>query len=140
MKLKSNKDHYQGQNEAWKSAIHILWGLLLNCHINFKKDWKNLRFLPQVHILTFASTLKISAQNFEFWPLFKGVKDCWMAYLYFKKFHVYAGLGSLWLGTWWVRGELRLTLAKEEVLDSIPVGGDWYHDVEAMRWWIKEGR
>jgi hypothetical protein len=52
MKLKSNKDHYQGQNEASKSAIHILQGLLLKCHINFKKNSKNLNFLPQVHMLS----------------------------------------------------------------------------------------
>jgi hypothetical protein len=32
----------------------------------------------------------------------------------------------LWLGTWWVRGELRLILGNEEVLGSIPVGGDLY--------------
>jgi hypothetical protein len=33
-------------------------------------------------------------------------------------------LGSLWLGTWWIRGEKRQNLGKEEVLGSIPVGGD----------------
>jgi hypothetical protein len=48
MKLKSNKDHYQGQNEA----IHILQGLLLKCHIIYFLNKKNLKFLPQVHILS----------------------------------------------------------------------------------------
>jgi hypothetical protein len=28
------------------------------------------------------------------------------------------------LGTWWIRGELRLILGNDEVLGSIPVGGD----------------
>jgi hypothetical protein len=51
MKLKSKKDHYQGQNEAWKSAIHIQQGLFLKCHINFIKKFKKLKFLPQLHML-----------------------------------------------------------------------------------------
>jgi hypothetical protein len=32
------------------------------------------------------------------------------------------GLGSLWLGSWWVRGELGLILGDEEVMGSILVG------------------
>jgi hypothetical protein len=36
---------------------------------------------------------------------------------------MHVGLGRFWLGTWQVRGELRLILGKEEVLGSIPVGG-----------------
>jgi hypothetical protein len=52
MKLKTSRDHFQGQNEASKSAIHILQGLLLKCYINFKKNWKNLKFLPQVYMLS----------------------------------------------------------------------------------------
>jgi hypothetical protein len=43
---------------------------------------------------------------------------------YIDFFEIFMYLGSLWLGTWWVRGELRLTLGKKEVLGSIPVGGD----------------
>jgi hypothetical protein len=35
------------------------------------------------------------------------------------------------LGTWWVRGELKLILEKEEVLGLIPVGE------HIMRWWIE---
>jgi hypothetical protein len=34
------------------------------------------------------------------------------------------GLVGLWLGTWWVRGELRLILGNEEVMGLIPVGWD----------------
>jgi hypothetical protein len=76
MKLKSNKDHYQGQNEAWKSAIHILQGLLLKCHINFKKSQKKSEIFNTSTYANLASTLKISAQNFDFWSVFRGVKVC----------------------------------------------------------------
>jgi hypothetical protein len=61
MKLKFNKDHYQGQNEAWKSAIHILQGLLLKCHINFKKIKKIWIFYhtyiryPCIYLKNFSS-------------------------------------------------------------------------------------
>jgi hypothetical protein len=51
MMLKSKWDHYQGRNQAWKSAIQILQVLLLKWHINFKKNKKNLKFLPQVNIV-----------------------------------------------------------------------------------------
>jgi hypothetical protein len=30
---------------------------------------------------------------------------------------------GLWLGTWWIRGELGLALGDEEVMGSILVGG-----------------
>jgi hypothetical protein len=42
---------------------------------------------------------------------------------------VYTGLENLWLGNCWIRGELGVTFGKEEVLGSIPVGGDCHHDV-----------
>jgi hypothetical protein len=83
MKLKSNKNHYQGQNEAWKSAIHNLQGLLLKCHINFKKNKKRSEIFTTSTYATLASTLKISAQNFDFWPLFRDIKDCWYVILIF---------------------------------------------------------
>jgi hypothetical protein len=77
MKLKSNKDHYQGQNEAWKLAIHILQRLFLKCHIIYFLNKQNLNFFTTSTYATFASILKISAQNFDLGPLFWGVKDCW---------------------------------------------------------------
>jgi hypothetical protein len=52
MKLESNKDHHQGQSEAWKSAIHILQVLYLKWHKNFKKNWKNLRLLLHVGMVS----------------------------------------------------------------------------------------
>ena len=122
-KLKSNRDHYQGQNEAWKSIIHILQGLLLKCHIILKKNQVNLIFLPQVHIAILAFTLKILAQNFDFWPLLIWCQRLLIWYIDILKSFIYMQGWGLWLGTWWVRRELILTLGKEEVLDSIPVGG-----------------
>ena len=129
MKLKSNKDHYQGQNESWKSAIYILQGLLLKCHISFFFKSKGFEIFTTSTYATLASTLKISAQNNDFWPLYRCIKDCWMVYWHFKNFHVHAGLRGLWLGTWWIRGELRLILGNEEVLGLVLVWRDWYHDV-----------
>jgi hypothetical protein len=123
MKLKSKKDHYQGQNEAWKSAIHILQRLLLKCHIIlFFKSKKSEIFTTNTCAI-FVSTLKRFAQNSYFWPLFWGVKDCWYSILTFLKLSCTCGFGGLWLGTWWVRGELGLLLGDEEVMGSIPVGG-----------------
>jgi hypothetical protein len=121
MKLKSNKDHYQGQSEAWKSAIHNLQGLLLKRYINFKKIQKRSEIFTASTYATLASTLKISTQNFNFWPLFRGVKDCWYGILTFKKLSCACRLWSLWLGTWWVRGESGLIFGDEEVMGSIPV-------------------
>jgi hypothetical protein len=72
MKLKSNKNHYQGQNEAWKSA---------STKSTFEMPHKFQFFKKKSEIFTintcaiFASTLKISAQNSDFWPLVWGVKD-----------------------------------------------------------------
>jgi hypothetical protein len=65
MKLKSYKDHYQGQNEASKSTIHILQGLLLKCPINFKKIGKIKIFTTSTYAIL-AFTLKNLAQNFDF--------------------------------------------------------------------------
>jgi hypothetical protein len=52
MKLKCKWDHHQDRNQAWKSAIEILQVLLLKWHINFKNKNKNLKCLPQVHIVS----------------------------------------------------------------------------------------
>jgi hypothetical protein len=129
MKLKSNRDHYQGQNEASKWAIYILQGLLLKCHIIYFLKSENFEIFTTSTYAILASTLKISAQNFDFDPISEVSKTAKLVYWLFKNIHVHAGLGSLWLSTWWVRRELRLTLGKKEFLGSIPVGGDWYHDV-----------
>jgi hypothetical protein len=128
MKLKSNRDHYQGQNEAWKSAITFYKATFEMPHKFQNKLKKNEIFTTSTYAIL-ASTLKFSAQNFNFKPLFRGVKDYWMVYWLFWNIHVHASLGSLWLGTWWIRRELRLTLWKEEVLGLIPIEGDWHHDV-----------
>jgi hypothetical protein len=52
MKLKSNKDHHGGQNQAWKLARHILQVLLLKWHINFRRDWGNLEFILEVDMIS----------------------------------------------------------------------------------------
>jgi hypothetical protein len=79
MKLKSNKDHYQGQNEAWKSTIHILQGLLLKCHINYYFKKKSEIFTTSPYA-TLASSLKISTQNFDLWPCLEVSKTANMVY------------------------------------------------------------
>jgi hypothetical protein len=58
MKLKSNRDHHQV--------------LLLKWHIIYFFNLKALKFLSQVHIGT--PTIKISTQNFTFWPSIRDVK------------------------------------------------------------------
>ena len=44
-------------------------------HNYFFKSEKFKIFTTSTYAI-FAFTLKISAQNFDFWPHFKGVKDC----------------------------------------------------------------
>jgi hypothetical protein len=95
MKPKSNRDYYQGQNEALKSALHILNGLLLECHIIYFLNWKKFEIFTTSTYAIFASSLKISAQNFDFWPLFRGVKDCWYGILTFLKVLWTCELGEL---------------------------------------------
>jgi hypothetical protein len=95
MKLKSNKDRYQGQYEAWKSAIYILQELLLKCHINFKKNQNKLRCFPNKYICYPCTYSKILAQNFDFWPLFRGAKDCSYGILTFLKASYACGLGEV---------------------------------------------
>jgi hypothetical protein len=65
MKLKSNRNHYQGQNKASKSAIHIQ-GLLLKCHIIYFLNQKKLNILPQVHMLSLHYLKNFSS---KFWLL-----------------------------------------------------------------------
>jgi hypothetical protein len=120
IKLKSNKDHYQGQNEAWKSALHILQGLLLKCHIIYFLNKKNLKVLPQVNMLSLHLPWNFQLKILIFDPCLEVSKTANMVYWHFKNFHAHAGLGSLWLGTWWVRGELRLILGKH-----LELGRQW---------------
>jgi hypothetical protein len=140
MKLKSNKDHYQGQNEAWKSAIHILKGLLLKCHINFKKYKKKPEIFTTSTYATLASTLKISAQNFDFWPLFRGIKDCWYSILTFWKLSCACELGGL--VAWHLVGKRGVKVDPWE-WGGLGFNSGWWGlipwcvDGEAMRWWIE---
>jgi hypothetical protein len=66
IELKSNRDHYQGQNEASKSAhSHSI-------RATFEMPYKLKKYLKKFEIFTtstyavLASILKISTQNFDF--------------------------------------------------------------------------
>jgi dihydroneopterin aldolase len=124
MKHKFNKDHYQSQNEARKSALHILQGLLLKCHINFKKKLEKLEIYTTSTYAILASTLKKLAQKFNFRTLIRRCQRLLNGILTFLKHLCACGLGEHVAWHLAGKGEVGLTLRKEEVLSSISFGGD----------------
>jgi hypothetical protein len=66
----------------------------LKSHINFKKNKKNLKFLPQVHMLSLhlLENFQLKILIFDLCLVVSKTAD--MVFCHFKKFHGHGGLGG----------------------------------------------
>jgi hypothetical protein len=140
-----NEAHIQQRSLSWpkwslKISLSHSTRTTFEMPHKFQKKFKKSEIFTTSPYATLASTLKISAQNLDFWPLFWSVKDCWYGILTFWKPSCACELGSLI--AWHLVGKKGVKADFWE-WGGLGIDSSWWGLIpwcvggEAMRLWIE---